>query len=191
MAQNAGLLVDVDIEPVSGAGGSGNNGVASPLTLGEKGGGGPSAGEVNSNNAAHNNVFDAIDTIQTYQTSVEASGSGVVGSKYRVRNNSVDSTNSIRSYDSTGETCAPHRDAHHDLDMFQEWSQLTQARPCCLTWPAPARPLGLGARGRGTSEAGAVRTRLLSEARAARADTGASTRTWTTRLSTTGRVSSL
>ncbi len=75
--------------------------------------------------------------------------------------------------------------------MFQEWSQLTRARPCCLTWPAPARPLGLGARGRGTSEAGAVRTRLWSEARAARADTGASTRTWTTRLSTTGRVSSL
>ena len=116
MAQNAGLLVDVDIEPVSGAGGSGNNGVASPLTLGEKGGGGPSDGEVNSNNAAQNNVFDAIDTIQTYQTSVEASGSGVVGSKYRVRNNSVDSTNSIRSYDSTGETCAPHRDGHHNLD---------------------------------------------------------------------------
>jgi len=102
MAQNQGLLVDVDIEPLSGAGGSGNNGVASPLTLSDKGGGGPGAGEVNSNNAAQNNVFDAIDTIQTYQTSVEASGSGVTGSKCRVGNNSVDSTNSIRSYDSTG-----------------------------------------------------------------------------------------
>ena len=114
MAQNQGLLVDVDIEPLSGAGGSGNNGVASPLTLSDKGGGGPGAGEVNSNNAAQNNVFDAIDTIQTYQTSAEASGSGVTGSKCRVRNNSVDSTNSIRSYDSTGETNTAHLDPNHD-----------------------------------------------------------------------------
>ena len=112
MAQNQGLLVDVDIEPVSGAvGGNGNNGVASPLTLSDK-----SADEVTSNNAALSNVFDAIDTIQTYQTSVEASSSRAAGSKHRERNNSVDSTNSIRSYDSTGETCAPHRDGHHDLD---------------------------------------------------------------------------
>jgi len=98
MAQNQGLLVDVDIEPVSGAaGGNGNNGVASPLTLSDK-----SADEVTSNNAALSNVFDAIDTIQTYQTSVEASSSRAAGSKHRERNNSVDSTNSIRSYDSTG-----------------------------------------------------------------------------------------
>ena len=106
MAQNQGLLVDVEIEPVSGAvGGNGNNGVASPLTLSDKSGGGHSTEEVTSNNAALSNVFDAIDTIQTYQTSTEAiRSSGAASSKQRERNNSVDSTNSIRSYDSTGKT---------------------------------------------------------------------------------------
>ena len=101
MAQNQGLLVDVDIEPVRG-GDDGFDSAAPPLTL--SGGGGPS--EVISNNAAKNTVFDAIDTIQTYQNSVEVEASEAVG-RYRERNNSVDSTNSIRSYDSTGEPPAP------------------------------------------------------------------------------------
>ena len=101
MAQNQGLLVDVDIEPVRG-GGDGSDSAAPPLTL--SGGGGPS--EVISNNAAKNTVFDAIDTIQTYQNSVEVEASEAVG-RYRERNNSVDSTNSIRSYDSTGKPPAP------------------------------------------------------------------------------------
>ena len=106
MAQNQGLLVDVEIEPVSGAvGGNGNNGVASPLTLSDKSGGGHSTEVVTSKNAAPSNVFDAIDTIQTYQTSTEAiRSSRAASSKHRERNNSVDSTNSIRSYDSTGKT---------------------------------------------------------------------------------------
>ena len=96
MAQNQGLLVDVDIEPVRG-GDDGSDSAAPPLTL--SGGGGPREGI--SNNAAKNTVFDAIDTIQTYQNSVEVEASEAVG-RYRERNNSVDSTNSIRSYDSTG-----------------------------------------------------------------------------------------
>ena len=158
MAQNQGLLVDVDIEPVSGVGGeNGNNGVASPLTLSDKGGG---AGEVNSNSAAQSNEFDAIDTIQTYQTMAEAGASRAAGSKHRERNNSVDSTNSIRSYDSTGQCTllSPHVTSIIIPMSFQAWSPLTLARRCCLTWATP-RPRGLEARGPDPSEAAAGRTR--------------------------------
>ena len=151
MAQNQGLLVDVDIEPVSGAvGGNGNNGVASPLTLSDK-----SADEVTSNNAALSNVFDAIDTIQTYQTSVEASSSRAAGSKHRERNNSVDSTNSIRSYDSTGKDTRQIVTSIIVTMIFQEWSQLTQARRCSPMSRSP----GHEAPGRGPSEVSEERIR--------------------------------
>lgn len=92
MAQNKGLLVDVDIEnsTIPSVSREGEN-KANPdkiltLTGGED--------EVNSNLASTSNIFDAIESISSYP------GDG--GSKQRERMNSVDSTSSIRSYDSTG-----------------------------------------------------------------------------------------
>lgn len=89
MTQNRGLLVDVDIESSSGP--------DSILTL--AGGGGES--EVNSNIATNKNIFDNIETVQSYQSTLDSDAST---SRQRERINSVDSTQSIRSYDSTGNT---------------------------------------------------------------------------------------
>ena len=94
MAQNNGLLVDVDIESTS-SGLRAAEGKYSDkiLTLG----GGED--EVNSNSR---NIFDAIESISSYQS--KAGETDVIeGTRQRERINSVDSTNSIRSYDSTGE----------------------------------------------------------------------------------------
>ena len=96
MAQNNGLLVDVDIESPRTTAGAGaslhidkqNTKEILTLTGGED--------EVNSN------LFDAIESISTYHKHEEGSSEG---DKHRQREriNSVDSTNSLRSYDSTGE----------------------------------------------------------------------------------------
>ena len=97
MAQNNGLLVDVDIESPRSTAGAGagasvhidkNTKEILTLTGGED--------EVNSN------LFDAIESISTYHKHEESSGEGEKH-RQRERINSVDSTNSIRSYDSTGE----------------------------------------------------------------------------------------
>jgi len=96
MAQNNGLLVDVDIESPRSTAGAGagasvhidkNTKEILTLTGGED--------EVNSN------LFDAIESISTYHKHEESSGEGEKH-RQRERINSVDSTNSIRSYDSTG-----------------------------------------------------------------------------------------
>jgi len=94
MAQNNGLLVDVDIESPSSRAGAGvstdveRQNTNKILTLAEGG------DEVNSN------IFDAIESISSYHKE-ESSGEGEK-QRQRERINSVDSTNSIRSYDSTG-----------------------------------------------------------------------------------------
>ena len=91
MAQNNGLLVDVDIETATvGTEKVENN---SSVTLG-------GSDEVNSNVSNNKNIYDKIDTIQTYQNSLEIEASEE--RRQRDRINSVDSTQSIRSYDSTG-----------------------------------------------------------------------------------------
>merc|ERR1712198_203961 len=56
--------------------------------------------EVNSNVSNNKNIYDKIDTIQTYQNSLEIEACEV--RRQRDRINSVDSTQSIRSYDSSG-----------------------------------------------------------------------------------------
>jgi len=83
MAQNGGLLVDVQVE---------NAGVESlkSVTLGAAGG-----GEINSNTK---NMFEGVDAIQTYQNNSESE----IVETGRKRLNSVTSNHSIRSYDSTG-----------------------------------------------------------------------------------------
>lgn len=96
MAQNNGLLVDVDIESPSSRAGAGvstdveRQNTNKILTLAEGG------DEVNSN------IFDAIESISSYHKE-ESSGEGEK-QRQRERINSVDSTNSIRSYDSTGDS---------------------------------------------------------------------------------------
>ena len=66
MAQNNGLLVDVDIETATvGTEKVENN---SSVTLG-------GSDEVNSNVSNNKNIFDKIDTIQTYQNSLEIEAS--------------------------------------------------------------------------------------------------------------------
>ena len=95
MTANNGLLVDVDIESNSIVEDKSENSAnTNKLTL-------EGANEVNSNVASNRNIFDAIDTIQTYQNNVEIENNGANGIQ-RERMNSVDSTHSIRSYDSTG-----------------------------------------------------------------------------------------
>ena len=96
MAQNNGLLVDVDIESsTSHSGTKGDQGQNKNsdrvLTL-------SGAEDVNSNSR---NIFDAIESLSTYQSNAETE-SPPGGARHRERINSVDSTNSIRSYDSTG-----------------------------------------------------------------------------------------
>ena len=97
MAQNNGLLVDVDIESPSSTAGAGvttdveRQNTNKILTLAEGG------DEVNSN------IFDAIESISSYHKQDESSSEGEK-QRQRERINSVDSTNSIRSYDSTGDS---------------------------------------------------------------------------------------
>lgn len=91
MAQNNGLLVDVDIETATAGTEKVENN--SSVTLG-------GSDEVNSNVSNNKNIYDKIDTIQTYQNSLEIEASEE--RRQRDRINSVDSTQSIRSYDSTG-----------------------------------------------------------------------------------------
>jgi len=94
---NKGLLVDVEIEPSrEGVEGSNDDLKLKPsVTLG------PAASEVNSNNK--NNIFEGVDSIQTYQNTLEndnddENSNGV----RRQRMNSVTSNNSVKSYESTG-----------------------------------------------------------------------------------------
>ena len=104
MTANNGLLVDVDIESNSivedKRDKSENSANTNKLTL-------EGANEVNSNVASNRNIFDAIDTIQTYQNNVEIENNGANGIQ-RERMNSVDSTHSIRASDSTGWMPASH-----------------------------------------------------------------------------------
>eukprot|EP00092_Neocalanus_flemingeri_P022179 GFUD01024057.1.p1 GENE.GFUD01024057.1~~GFUD01024057.1.p1 ORF type:complete len:525 (+),score=133.39 GFUD01024057.1:110-1684(+) len=87
MAQNGGLLVDVEVEPSTSEGVEVvKNGIKS-VTLG--------VGEINSNTK---NMFEGVDSIQTYQNASDSD----VGQVGRERMNSVTSNHSIRSYDSTG-----------------------------------------------------------------------------------------
>ena len=98
MAHNQGLLVDVEIETGAGASGAaGTNSSSANLTL--AGGGGSGESEVNGNNAKNKNIFDSIETVQSYQSTLDSSDNS---RHHRERINSVDSTNSVRSYDSTG-----------------------------------------------------------------------------------------
>ena len=94
MAQNQGLLVDVDIEnsTTPSVSGEGENKANSDKILTLTGG----EDEVNSNLqlTSSSNIFDAIESISSYP--------GEGGGKQRERMNSVDSTSSIRSYESTG-----------------------------------------------------------------------------------------
>ena len=90
MAQNGGLLVDVEVEPnKSDEVGDLKDGLKA-VTLGAGG-----VGEVNSNTK---NMFEGVDDIQTYQNASESE----IVEVGRQRINSVTSNQSIRSYDSTG-----------------------------------------------------------------------------------------
>jgi len=90
MAQNGGLLVDVEVEPTSSEGVEVlNNGLKSVTLAG---------GEANSNTK---NMFEGVDSIQTYQNASDAEIGEIKGAG-RQRMNSVTSNHSIRSYESTG-----------------------------------------------------------------------------------------
>ena len=89
MAQNGGLLVDVEVEPPKSEGVESVKDGLKSVTLGAVG------GEVNSNTK---NMFEEVDAIQTYQNASESD----IGEVGRQRINSVTSNHSIRSYDSTG-----------------------------------------------------------------------------------------
>ena len=98
MAQNNGLLVDVDIETSSSHSaikGDQNQNKNSDRVLTLTGG-----EDVNSNSR---NIFDAIESV-SYQSNAETESPTGGDRRHRERINSVDSTNSIRSYDSTGRT---------------------------------------------------------------------------------------
>jgi len=94
MAQNKGLLVDVDIESSSSALRTAE--IQNPDKILTLSGG---EDEVNSNSR---NIYDAIESVSSYQSNAGDPDGATEGGRHRERMNSVDSTSSIRSYDSTG-----------------------------------------------------------------------------------------
>ena len=85
MAQNGGLLVDVEVEPSKSEGVESVKDGLKSVTLGAVG------GEVNSNTK---NMFEEVDAIQTYQNASESD----IGEVGRQRINSVTSNHSISGF---------------------------------------------------------------------------------------------